>query len=342
MSPRPSRHTESTPTRRSSGVLRIDPMAALAHREGAAQSLQPLSAPQAIPGCNRVRLVLSATSATLLIVSPATQNHGLIFASLLSRSGAPVVESETCSSGDGEHLYQRIQIDSSRVLRGAAGVEQRVLDAARFGQLAVEVERVERRRRVALFVSDVDHCLHDLLLRHRAGELECDIPLVVGNQPELGRVAEQFGVEYAVVPRAETPDAVAERAELELLAERGVDLIVLARYMRGLGTELLSRWEGRVINIHHSLLPAFAGAQPYQQARERGVKLIGATAHYVTATLDDGPIIEQDVMRCSHRDSVEELERKGRDLERQVLSRAVRWHLQDRVLLHGKSTVVFG
>jgi len=277
----------------------------------------------------------------LLIVSPEAQNHGLIFASVLARSGARVLESETCSSGDGLHLFQRLQLDTSRILRGSAGVEQRVLDAARFGQLSVEVERVERRRRVALFVSKVDHCLHDLLSRHRAGELDCDIPIVIGNHPELGRVTQQFGVEYALVPKTDATKGEAERTELELLDARAVDLVVLARYMQVLSVEFIARWERRVINVHHSLLPAFAGARPYHQARDRGVKLIGATAHYATATLDDGPIIEQDVTRCSHRDGVEELVRKGRDLERLVLARAVRWHLEDRVLVHGKSTVIF-
>jgi formyltetrahydrofolate deformylase len=344
MSPRPSKNTEFPPTRRSSGVLRIDPAAVTPHRDNADEGFQPLSAPlpRSAAGGSRVRLILAASSATLLIVSPASQNHGLIFASLLSRSGARVVESETCSSGDGEHLFQRIHVDSSRVLRGASGVEQRVLDAARFGQLTVEVERVERRRRMALFVSKVDHCLYDLLLRHRAGELDCDIPLVISNHSELGPVAQQFGVEYAVVPKSGSSKAHAERAELELLAARGIDLVVLARYMQVLSPEFIARWQGRVINIHHSFLPAFAGAKAYHQARERGVKLIGATAHYATTALDDGPIIEQDVVRSSHRDGVDDLKRKGRDLERQVLARAVRWHLQDRVLVHGQSTVIFG
>jgi formyltetrahydrofolate deformylase len=341
MSPRPSKHTDSVPTRRSSGVLRIDPAAP--HRDNPQEAFQPLSSPLSVaaPGSSKVRMILGNTSATLLIVSPATQNHGLIFASLLSRSGARVVESETCSSGDGEHLFQRIHIDSSRVLRGAAGVEQRVLDAARFGQLTVEVERVERRRRVALFVSKVDHCLYDLLLRHRAGELDCDMPLVISNHSELGPVAQQFGVEYAVVPKSGSLPTQAERAELELLTARGIDVVVLARYMQSLSPEFLARWQGRIINIQHSFLPAFSGPEAYQQARERGVKLIGATAHYAS-TAGDGPIIEQDVVRASHRDGVADLERKGRDLERQVLARAVRWHLQDRVLVHGQSTVIFG
>lgn len=344
MSPRPSKNIESPPTRRSSGVLRIDPTAVAPHRDSLRESVPALSVPLSVaaPGGSKVRLILGTSSATLLIVSPATQNHGLIFASLLSRSGARVVESETCSSGDGEHLFQRIHVDSSRVLRGSSGVEQRVLDAARFGQLTIEVERVERRRRVALFVSKVDHCLYDLMLRHRAGELDCDLPLVISNHSELGPVAQQFGVEYAVVPKSGSSAAQAERAELALLEARGVDVVVLAGYAPELSPEFIARWQGRVINIHQSFLPAFAGANAYEQARERGVKLIGATAHYATATPGDGPIIEQDVVRSSHRDGVADLERKGRDLERQVLARAVRWHLQDRVLMHGPSTVVFG
>jgi formyltetrahydrofolate deformylase len=179
------------------------------------------------------------------------------------------------------------------------------------------------------------------LLRHRSGELSCDIPLIVSNHPDLEPVARDFGVRFVHVPVTPETKAAAERAELELLGAERIDLVVLARYMQVLGPELVTAFEGRILNIHHSFLPAFVGGKPYQQAYRRGVKLVGATAHYATLKLDEGPIIEQDVARASHRDSVDDLSRKGRDLEKVVLARAVRSHLEDRVLVYGNKTVVF-
>jgi formyltetrahydrofolate deformylase len=213
--------------------------------------------------------------------------------------------------------------------------------AGRF-RMDYQLRHAERPKRVALFVSKFDHCLYDLLLRHRAGELPCEIPVVVSNHPDLAKAAQQFGVEYVVVPKSGSCDQrVGEERECSILADRGIDLVVLARYMQILSESFVKRWNGRIINIHHSFLPAFVGAKPYHQAHERGVKLIGATAHYATPVLDQGPIIEQDVARCTHKDGVEDMIRKGRDLEKQVLARAVRWHLEDRVLVHGNKTVVF-
>jgi formyltetrahydrofolate deformylase len=201
--------------------------------------------------------------------------------------------------------------------------------------------RAEKVKRLAIFVSRTDHCLYDLLLRHRAGELPCEIPLIVSNHPDVKPVAEQFGIDFQVFPIDAQNRREQEKRELALLEERAIDVIALARYMQILSGKFLERYPSRVINIHHSFLPAFSGGRPYHQARERGVKLIGATAHYATVDLDEGPIIEQDVIRASHRDSVKELTRKGRDVERVVLSRAVRWHLEDRVLVYGNKTVVF-
>ena len=195
------------------------------------------------------------------------------------------------------------------------------------------------RKRTALLASRDDHCLLDLLWRWRRGELETDIVCVVSNHPDHAADVAGFGVPYHHVPV--TPDAKAE-AEAQILEQlAGVDLVVLARYMQILSRDFLDRLSVPVINIHHSFLPAFVGADPYRRARERGVKIIGATAHYVTEELDAGPIIEQDVARVSHRQGVEELERIGRDIERVVLGRAVAWHLQDRVLVHENRTVVF-
>jgi formyltetrahydrofolate deformylase len=195
------------------------------------------------------------------------------------------------------------------------------------------------RKRTALLVSREDHCLLDLLWRRRRGELDADVIAVVSNHPDLANDVAGFGVPYHHVPVPADGMAETERRMLELLA--GVDLVVLARYMQVLSREFLDGLGVPVINIHHSFLPAFVGADPYRRARERGVKIIGATAHYVTEELDAGPIIEQDVARVSHRQSVEELERIGRDIERIVLARAVNWHVEDRVLVHENRTVVF-
>lgn len=198
------------------------------------------------------------------------------------------------------------------------------------------------RPRVAVFATKVPHCLYDLLLTHRLGELGGDIVAVVSNHEVLADVARHFDVPFHHIAIDPANKAEAERRQQELLASLGVDLVVLARYMQVLGPSFVERWPERIINIHHSFLPAFVGAKPYHQAKERGVKLIGATAHYVTAELDQGPIIDQDVCRVSHRDDVEQLVQKGRELERQVLTRAVKLHLERRVLVSGNRTIVFG
>jgi formyltetrahydrofolate deformylase len=204
-------------------------------------------------------------------------------------------------------------------------------------QVALSSERL----RVAIFVSKYDHCLVDLLYRWHTGELSCEIPLIISNHPDARRHADFYGVPFHVIEVSKENKMEAEARQRELLAEQRIDLIVLARYMQILSPEFISSYPERIINIHHSFLPAFVGAKPHHQAFERGVKLLGATAHYVTQALDDGPIIEQDAMRISHRDSVQDLVQKGRDLEKIVLSRAVGWHLDHRVLLYANKTVVF-
>jgi formyltetrahydrofolate deformylase len=217
---------------------------------------------------------------------------------------------------------------------------------ARFAEVAQRFAMTVRhwhagqRKRVALMVSRPDHCVLDLLWRWRRGELDCDIPLVVSNHEDLRTDVATFGVRYVHIPVPRAEKAQAEARILDVLSGE-FDLIVLARYMQILSGEFLERVGVPVINIHHSFLPAFAGADPYARARERGVKLIGATAHFVTEELDAGPIIEQDIARVSHRDSAERLVQIGRDIERTVLARAVRWQLEDRLLLDGNRTVVF-
>jgi formyltetrahydrofolate deformylase len=194
--------------------------------------------------------------------------------------------------------------------------------------------------RIAIWVSRQDHCLFDLIWRQRAGEFNAEIPLLISNHETLAPIAAQFGIDYHHIPITKDTKAEQETKQLELLRQYQIDLVILAKYMQILSPQFLAQFP-KIINIHHSFLPAFAGANPYHRAYDRGVKIIGATAHYATADLDEGPIIEQDVVRVSHRDEVDDLIRKGKDLERIVLARAVRSHLQNRVLVYGNRTVVF-
>jgi formyltetrahydrofolate deformylase len=204
-----------------------------------------------------------------------------------------------------------------------------------------ELRFSDRPLRTAIFVSRYDHCLVDLLHRHAIGELPANVVAIVSNHLELQPLAHRYGIPFHHFPITAASKAAQEERELALLAALRVDLVVLARYMQILTAEFVARYPNRIINIHHSFLPAFSGARPYAQAHARGVKIIGASSHYVTAVIDEGPIIEQDTIRVSHRDTVEDLARKGRDLERVVLARAVHLHLQGRVLPCGNRTVVF-
>lgn len=197
------------------------------------------------------------------------------------------------------------------------------------------------RPRVAIFVSKHDHCLVDLLYRQRNGELACDFPLVISNHLDAKRHADFYGVPFHHIPVSKENKPQAEAQQIELLHANKIDLAVLARYMQVLSTDFIVHYPQPIINIHHSFLPAFVGGKPHHQAYQRGVKLIGATAHYVTEVLDDGPIIDQDVARVSHRDSLSDLVEKGRDLEKVALSRAVRWHIENRILLYNNKTIIF-
>lgn len=207
--------------------------------------------------------------------------------------------------------------------------------------MAATVATSAQRPRVAIFVSKFDHCFHDLVLRWKAGEYACDLVAVISNHTALEALAHGYGLPFHHIPTTPETKAAAEARQLALLRALDTEVVVLARYMQVLSADFLREFGRPVINIHHSFLPAFAGGKPYHQAHERGVKLIGATAHYATAVLDDGPIIQQDVARVTHRNDVNDLVRKGRDLEKMVLAQAVRWHLEHRVLAYGNKTVVF-
>ena len=208
-------------------------------------------------------------------------------------------------------------------------------------ELTYRLSFTSHRQRMAIFVSKMSHCLYDLLSRYIAGEWDVEIPVIISNHPDLAIVGKQFDIPFEVVPVTRDNKAEMEQREFEILDRYGVDFIVLARYMQVLSEDFISRYPNHIINIHHSFLPAFIGAKPYHQAFERGVKLIGATSHYVTTDLDAGPIIEQETVRITHKDTVEDLVKKGRDLEKIVLSRAVEKHIQLKILTYGNKTVVF-
>ncbi len=262
---------------------------------------------------------------------------------LIASLGGSVLEAAQHGDLDSGQFFLRIEIVAKSLPFGPEEL------AAAFEPVAAEfdmqwhISDTDVPKRVVLFSSKEDHCLADLLYRWRAGELECDVACVIANHEDLRELVEWHGVTFRCVPVGKEPEekkAAFEEMEGILEKERA-ELIVLARYMQILPASFCAGREGRIINIHHSFLPSFAGARPYHQAYDRGVKLIGATCHYVTADLDEGPIIEQDTRRVDHGDSAEEMRRVGRDVERQVLSRGLRWHLQDRILLNGTKTVVF-
>ncbi len=288
-----------------------------------------------------------STLATLLI--SCADRRGLVagLAQVLSGHGANILDSDQHTDRDAAQFFQRIVFDVAELNTDRGTLERAIAEVAkRFSmsyQLAYRqgVDGQSNKKRMAIFVSKYDHCLYDLLLRHQMGELDCELVLIISNHPDLEKVARQFEVPFKLQPMGKDNKPEAEQRELELLQEFRIDVVVLARYMQILSNDFLRAFSGDIINIHHSFLPAFIGGRPYHQAHERGVKLIGATAHYATANLDEGPIIEQDVVRCSHRDEVTDLIRKGRDLEKLVLARAVRSHLDDRVLRYGSKTVVF-
>jgi formyltetrahydrofolate deformylase len=281
----------------------------------------------------------ATTVARLLISCPDRRGIVAAVSRCLTDAGANIVQSDQYSTDpEGGRFSMRIEyiVDEAAL----PGFQARFAGVAQRFAMTVRHWHAGQRKRVALMVSRPDHCVLDLLWRWRRGELDCDIPLVVSNHEDLRTDVATFGVRYVHVPVPRGEKAQAEERLLDVLAGE-FDLVVLARYMQILSGGFLERVGAPVINIHHSFLPAFAGADPYARARERGVKLIGATAHFVTEELDAGPIIEQDIARVSHRDSAERLVQIGRDIERTVLARAVRWQLEDRLLLDGNRTVVF-
>jgi formyltetrahydrofolate deformylase len=258
------------------------------------------------------------------------------------RHGGNILDLDQHTEPESGRFFMRLVWALDNFNLDAEGIRLALEVLARGYGLHWELNFDDRRDRVAIFCSKQPHCLYDLLLRERLGELAGNVVLVLSNHADARPAAEYFGLPFVVVPVSAESKEQAEARQQALLEEHRIDLVVLARYMQILSPQFVEHWPARIINIHHSFLPAFAGARPYHQAQARGVKLIGATAHYATADLDEGPIIEQDVTRVTHRDTVDDMVRKGRDLERQVLARAVRLHLDRRVLVEGNRTIVFG
>ena len=278
---------------------------------------------------------------TLTIDCPDRVGIVAAVSAFIADRGGWILEANHHADRESGRFFMRNTLLASSLPEGAAAFAREFESLAASFQMRLRWSDSARPRRVALLVSKLDHCLVDLLYRWRAGELRCEIPCVISNHEDLRQDVEFHGIPFlhVPVPPDDKPAAFAHMSSL--LREREVDTLVLARYMQILPAEMCQEWSGRIINIHHSFLPSFVGARPYHRAFERGVKLIGATSHYVTADLDEGPIIEQDVVRVEHDDTVEDLVRYGRDVEKSVLARALRFHLEDRVMLNGHRTVVF-
>ncbi len=280
-------------------------------------------------------------SAILLIDCPDRKGLVAAIADFLYAHGGNILHADQHKDKQLGQFFMRVEweqkdfdLDPAQFLREFEPV------AARLG-MHWQLFYSKQRPVVAIFVSRQLHCLADLLYRHQTGELWCEIAFIASNHNHAGALARFYGIPFHMVAVDSTKKSSAEAKELSLLRDAKVELLVLARYMQILSPEFVAAYPHRIINVHHSFLPAFSGARPYHAAFERGVKLIGATSHYATENLDEGPIIEQDVVRISHRDAPEDLIQKGRDLERVVLARAVRWHLERRILCYGNKTVVF-
>ena len=284
-----------------------------------------------------------AVTDSLILLIACPDRRGIVAAvtRFLSGHGGNILDLEQHTDPAAGVFFMRAEFERAGFAVTREQFPAAFAPVARRLQMQWSLHARSDRARVALFVTRESHCLFDLLARHAAGEWNADIPLIVGNQPDLEPVARRFGIPFHLVPITKDNKAAQERKELALLKRHHIDTVVLARYMQIVSGEFLAHYPNRVINIHHSFLPSFMGARPYHAAHERGVKIIGATSHYATAELDHGPIIEQDVIRVSHREAVEDFIRKGKDVEKVVLARAVAAHLEHRVIVYRNRTVVF-
>ena len=280
-------------------------------------------------------------TAVLLISCPDQKGQVAAIANFLLLHNANILHADQHQDAELKLFLMRVEWDLDGFNLDLADFSSAFkLIASRFG-MTWRVAESSRKPRMAVLVSKFDHCLADLLYRYQSGELHCELPIILSNHEDTRWLADAYHTPFQYLAVHKDAKAETEKTQLAILRDLKVDFIVLARYMQVLSGDFIRKFPNHIINIHHSFLPAFHGAKPYHRAFERGVKLIGATAHYVTETLDDGPIIEQDVARISHRDNLNDLINKGADLEKVVLSRAVKWHLDNRVLVYANKTVVF-
>lgn len=284
----------------------------------------------------------NGVTVTLLISCPDRKGLVAGISNFIYKNNGNIIHADQHTDSEQNIFLQRVEWE----LKGFKVSREKIAEtfeplAKELGLAHWELRFSDYVPRMAVFASKQEHCLYDILLRQRTKEFIVDIPVVISNHPDLRHVAESFGIELCYIPISPRNKTKAEEQMLKKLEEKRINFVVLARYMQVLSRKFISKYPKSIINIHHSFLPAFAGSKPYHQAHQRGVKIVGATAHYVTAELDNGPIIEQDVVRVSHRDSVKDLMRKGKDLEKLVLARAVDLHLRNRVLVYGNKTVIF-
>lgn len=280
-------------------------------------------------------------TALLLIDCPDRKGLVAAIADFLYSHNANIVHADQHQDSASGQFLMRVEWDLSDFSLDLAQFPSAFAPIADRMNMRWRLALSETRPKLAIFVSQYDHCLADLLYRHHSGELQCDIPVIISNHEQGRQLAEFYNIPFLYLPVTKETKAEVEQRQLALLREHNIDLVVLARYMQILSPDFVAQFPERIINVHHSFLPAFSGARPYHRAFERGVKIIGATSHFVTAELDEGPIIEQDVQRVSHRDQLVDLIAKGRDLEKAVLSRAVRWYVEHRILLYNNKTVIF-
>ncbi len=280
-------------------------------------------------------------SAILLITCPDQQGLVSVVANLLYKYNGNVLHADQHIDAEEKLFFMRVEWDLGSFSIDMARFKEEFKVIAEQYKMRWQLQRSVQKLNTAIFVSKQDHCLADLLYRHRAGELACELKLIISNHADTQSLADFYSIPFHHIPMSKESKPETEKAQKRLLDQHDIDLIVLARYMQILSPQFITDYPDKIINIHHSFLPAFLGAKPYHRAFERGVKLIGATSHYVTAELDNGPIIEQNVLRVSHRDQVNDLVRKGQDIEKTVLSRAVRLHLEHRILTYGNKTVIF-
>lgn len=282
-------------------------------------------------------------SVILLAHCPDKQGIVAAVSQFIFNNGGNIIDLDQHVDKENELFFMRVEwsLESFKIKKGDLNDKFKIEIADKFN-MNWKIKFPGHKPKMAVFVSKIPHCLYDLLARTQSGEWDVDIPLIISNHPDLEHIAKAFGIDYYVFQNVKENKSAIEVKQLDLLKNHNIDFVVLARYMQILTDDFVSHYPNKIINIHHSFLPAFAGAKPYHAAFERGVKIIGATSHYATPELDEGPIIEQDIVRVSHNDSIDDLVRKGRDLEKIVLSRAVRSHINMDVLVYNNKTVVFG